>query len=78
MVLASLFHAAYKCALFAPGLSPPSQGLRFLAVATVAGGIAFGALREAGGSALPPVVAHAAFDLVVYGDASQAPWWVWS
>jgi membrane protease YdiL (CAAX protease family) len=23
------------------------------------------------------VAAHALFDLVVYGNASAAPWWVW-
>jgi hypothetical protein len=28
------------------------------------------------GGVIAPVLAHAMFDLLVYGDAAQAPWWV--
>jgi hypothetical protein len=35
-------------------------------------------LREFAGGVLPPVAAHVLFDLVVYGERVEAPWWVWS
>jgi len=78
VVLAAAAHTAYKSALFA---APPA-GVEidhvFLAVWTLIGGVAFGLLRQGSGSVLPPVAAHVAFDVVVYGELAQAPWWVWS
>ncbi len=78
VVLASLCHAAYKCALFALPASPVQTDFLFLATWTFLGGLVFGALRELAGSIAPALAAHACFDIVVYGDLAQAPWWVWS
>jgi membrane protease YdiL (CAAX protease family) len=50
----------------------------FILIWTILGGVAFGLLRECSGSVLPPVFAHAAFDLVAYGTVAEAPWWVWT
>lgn len=78
VVLAAAGHAAYKYLLFAwrPGLAPAD--LDFLAPATFLAGILFGGLRQAARSAWPPVLAHAVFDILVYGALDQPPWWVWN
>lgn len=77
VVLAAAAHTAYKSALFAM----PPEGVAidhaFLATWTLVGGVAFGLLRHGSGSVLPPLAAHAVFDIVVYGGGAQAPWWVW-
>jgi membrane protease YdiL (CAAX protease family) len=78
VVLAAVAHTAYKTALFVLPASPVDVNFVFLATWTLAGGIVFGLLREFSRSILPPVAAHAAFDLVVYGALAQAPWWVWA
>jgi len=77
VVLAAVAHAAYKTALFALPATPYEVNYLFLAAWTLLGGIAFGMLRQFSGSLAPPVAAHAAFDLVVYGAMAEAPWWVW-
>ena len=77
VALAALAHAAYKTSLFAIPAMPHEVNYLFLAAWTLAGGIGFGLLRQFSGSILPPVAAHAAFDLVVYGAVADAPWWVW-
>ena len=48
----------------------------WLRAATVVFGIIFGLMKEAFGSVLFPVLTHAAFDVVTYGDLTFAPWWV--
>jgi len=78
VVLASLAHALYKCTLFVFSPAGVRTGVVFLAVCTFLGGLLFGSLRHFSKSATPPVVAHAVFDLIAYGDRAQAPWWVWS
>jgi membrane protease YdiL (CAAX protease family) len=90
---AAVCHAAYKCALFAlPALAARSSDLRpalnpaewagrtdfgFLAFYTFLGGLALGALRQYSRNVVPPLAAHAAFDVVVYGELARAPGWVW-
>jgi len=78
VVLAAAAHTAYKTALFALPPAPAPVNILFLVGATFVGGLALGALRAGSRSVLPPLVLHVAFDLVVYGDRGQAPWWVWS
>ena len=77
ILLAAAAHTAYKTVLF---VFPPA-GIEvdygFLMLWTLIGGVAFGALRAVAGSVWPAVAAHVAFDLVAYGDAAEAPWWVW-
>jgi len=78
VVFAALCHMAYKCALRALPAIDVETNFGFLAVWTFLGGVVFGALRERSRSVLPPLAAHVAFDLIVYGHHTQAPWWVWS
>jgi membrane protease YdiL (CAAX protease family) len=78
VVVAALAHTAYKTALFAFPPDGVAIDLRYLAVWTFVGGVVFGVLRQASGSVLPPLAAHVVFDIIVYGENVQAPWWVWS
>ena len=76
VVAAAASHTLYKVCLF---LIPPAAvdgSLHALAFWTFAGGLLFGILRERLGGLLAPILAHALFDVVVYGDAATAPWWV--
>ena len=66
----------YKCSMVAlPDVAVRTE-LLWLGAATVFFSIIFGLIREACGSVLFPVLAHATFDVVTYGDLSAAPWWV--
>ena len=77
-ILAAVGHTAYKCALFALPPLAVEIDLPFLALGTLVVGVGFGALRERSRSVLPALAAHACFDVLVYGQGAQAPWWVWS
>lgn len=78
IVAAACAHAAYKTALFAWPSTPGHVALLSLAGWTIGGGILFGLLREYSRSLIPPLLAHAVFDLVTYGAVDRPPWWVWS
>lgn len=78
IALTALLHAAYKSALFVDPPAGVPTAIGFVAVWTFAGGLVFGAMREGGGNVLSPLAAHVAFDLVVYAELSEAPWWVWT
>jgi membrane protease YdiL (CAAX protease family) len=75
IIFAALAHASYKTALF---LSPAilyDVSTSYLFVVTFIAGIFLGATRHFTGSLWPAIIAHAIFDLLVYGD-SALPWWV--
>ncbi len=75
--LTAFLHAAYKATLFLdPGL-PYAIDTWFLFNTTFFAGLVIGFLRYAGGSVIPPMVAHGLWDAIVYGDSPAAPWWVW-
>lgn len=78
VVFAALAHTLYKLALFAL----PPEGIlisyKSFAILTFTGGMVYGVLRELSGNILPPLVGHVIFDVIVYGDNINAPWWVWS
>jgi len=78
IVCAAILHTAYKSALFALPGEAMTINFPFIIAATLIGGLAFGALRELSGNMLAPLAAHAAFDLVVYAELAEAPWWVWA
>jgi membrane protease YdiL (CAAX protease family) len=78
VVIAAGAHAAYKTALFAWPPGPALADYPMIALWTFGGGIVLGLLRQVSGHTVPSMVAHAAFDLVVYGGLAHAPWWVWS
>lgn len=86
---AAAAHTAYKTALFllpalslsnGPALSQSKApvDLPVLAFWTFFGGLLFSASRQGARNVLPPLAAHVAFDIVVYGELSRAPWWVWN
>lgn len=78
VTLASLFHTAYKSTLFILPPFPIHIDFTFFSACTFVVGLGLGALRQIGRSVLPPIAAHACFDIIVYGEFSLAPWWVWS
>jgi membrane protease YdiL (CAAX protease family) len=77
VVIAAVAHTAYKTALFVWPAVPVAVDLAGVARWTLAGGVVLGLLRASSGSLLPPLMAHAAFDFVVYRNLVHAPWWVW-
>jgi membrane protease YdiL (CAAX protease family) len=77
VVAAAAPHAAYKSALFAWPPGPAEVDCAVIAGWTFVGGVVSGLLRQFSGSVVPSMVAHAAFDFLVYGAVARAPWWVW-
>jgi len=75
---AAASHATYKTLLFAWPLGSADVDLLIVGFWTFAGGVVFGTLRERAGNIIPAVLAHAVFDLMIYGAIAHAPWWVWS
>lgn len=78
VAIAAVAHAAYKTALFAWPIASMTTDLMAIGLWTAVGGIVIGLLREFSGSVVPSMVAHAAFDFVVYRAMTHAPWWVWT
>jgi membrane protease YdiL (CAAX protease family) len=78
VILATASHTAYKVLLFA-SLAPSHEvNLGFLLFWTFACGLVFGYLKERAASTYSPLAGHAAFDVLVYGDRSSVPWWIWA
>jgi len=77
VILTAGAHAAYKALLFAWPPEDVAIDYTFLVTWTLIGGAAFGLLRAWAGNVWPALVAHVAFDVLAYGDAVHAPWWVW-
>ena len=78
VVYSSTVHTCYKL-LVILSLSLPLQfDFFFLVSWTFIGGLAFGALREGARSAIPAIISHAMFDIILYGGYALAPVWVWS
>ncbi len=73
-------HAAYKTALFsfppADVAMRPVHALLLMAALTFSFGSLLGFFRCYQGTIAGPVVFHVVFDLLVYGDYAQVPWWV--
>lgn len=78
VLISAAAHTAYKTALFALPPSPASVDFLSLVVFTFTVGTLVGMVREFTRSVYPAGAAHVAFDLVVYGAAAEAPWWVWA
>jgi membrane protease YdiL (CAAX protease family) len=77
-ILFSAFsHTGYKCCLFMAPVIASGLDIGFLAVWTFGAGVLSGTLRHFSKSVWPSVIAHALFDILVYGEFSHPPWWVW-
>lgn len=78
IIYASTVHTCYKL-LVILSLSVPLQfDFFFLILWTFLGGVVFGILKDLSKSSLTPMIAHAVFDIALYGGLSVAPVWVWS
>lgn len=78
LIYAALAHTAYKVLVIYSLGRPLEFDFLFLAQWTLAGGLAFGGLRLLSRSIYPPLIAHAVFDILVYGGSLTVPFWVWS
>jgi membrane protease YdiL (CAAX protease family) len=73
----TLSHTGYKCCLFLSPMALIKVDIGFLALWTIIAGLIFGVIRHLTRSIIPPLVAHAMFDIWVYAEFTKAPWWVW-
>jgi len=71
-------HTAYKIALFVLPPFPIQIDYNFFILYTLIGNLILSILREFAKNSFPSICAHAVFDIVVYGDFTDVPWWVWS
>jgi membrane protease YdiL (CAAX protease family) len=78
ILYASTGHTIYKLLVIITLSTPQQFDPVFLVCWTFTGGLLFGTLRELSGSTIPPVIAHALFDIVLYGGLATTPFWVWS
>jgi membrane protease YdiL (CAAX protease family) len=70
----SFIHASYKGALFA-SFADTRPGWLFLI--TLITGFLLGLMRNYSKSIIPCIIFHCLFDVMVYGDMTSTPWWVW-
>ena len=78
IVLATTAHTVYKYLIFLPYIHQPDININFIVIWTFMGGLVFALLKEFSESTIFPVISHAFFDLLVYGDSFNTPWWIWS
>lgn len=78
VLTATCAHTAYKLLLFLPYRSEPDISIIFILQWTFLGGLVFALLKECSQNSVYPVISHALFDLLVYGDNLVTPWWVWA
>ena len=77
ILFGTLSHTAYKCCLFLSPMATAGIDIRFLAFWTLIAGILAGTIKHFSKSILPPMIAHALFDIMVYAGFVNPPWWVW-
>ncbi len=78
ILFAAFTHTAYKTSLFiSPATIIPHENIPFFMIASFIAFIILGILKQQSKNLLPSIIAHAAFDLVVYAEITQTPWWVW-
>lgn len=77
IVFAAFAHTTYKVFLF---LSPTAQqhhSILLFYTWTFGAFLLIGLLKYYSKSIVPAIIVHAIFDLLVYAENLQAPWWVW-
>jgi membrane protease YdiL (CAAX protease family) len=75
--IGTLSHTAYKCCLFLSPMAIMKTNIGFLAFWTIVAGLIYGTIRHYSKSIIPSLVGHALFDIWVYAEFVNAPWWVW-
>ena len=77
ILFSTVSHTGYKCCLFLSPVITADINIGYLALWTFGAGIFFGTIRHQSKSLLPSLSAHALFDILVYAEFNNAPWWVW-
>jgi len=78
VIFAACGHTLYKYLVLKTLPSALPIDFTFLITWTMIGGLIFGTLREVFKNVVPSSLAHACFDVIVYGGFTTAPVWVWS
>lgn len=77
IAISTAAHTAYKGCLFFGLFISHSMHLFPFIFFTLAGSMTCSLLRRYSNHIVPPLIAHAVFDILVYGSLAIAPWWVW-
>ena len=77
ILFSTISHTGYKCFLFMAPTVGGNINIGLLFFWTFGVGFLFGTIRHYSKSVLIPIAAHAFFDILVYAEYSNAPWWVW-
>lgn len=77
ILFAAFAHASYKACLFLSPVAIQQQHLISYFVWSFGAYIVLGFLKHYSKSMVPVIMAHVIFDLAVYAEVLQAPWWVW-
>jgi membrane protease YdiL (CAAX protease family) len=75
--IGTLSHTVYKCFLFISPMALMKINIGFLAFWTILAGLIYGTIRHYSKSIIPSLIGHALFDIWVYAEFVNAPWWVW-
>jgi membrane protease YdiL (CAAX protease family) len=78
VLIAASGHTLYKYLVIRTVPVDLETDIPSLVLLTFLVGLFFGMMREASRNVIPPALAHALFDIIVYGGASLAPVWIWS
>lgn len=78
VIITASGHTLYKYLVIMTVPVDLNTDIPSLVLLTFLAGVVFGIMREASRSVIPPALAHALFDIIVYGGASLAPVWIWS
>lgn len=77
ILIASAGHTIYKYLVIKSLPEGLPVNFTVLILLTFLVGIVFGYFRERSGSIYPAAMAHAIFDIIIYGGSAVAPSWVW-
>jgi membrane protease YdiL (CAAX protease family) len=77
IVFASFAHASYKACLFLSPAALYHDSLLPFYTWSFGAFILMGVLRYYAKSIVPAIIVHVVFDLIVYAENTQVPWWVW-
>jgi membrane protease YdiL (CAAX protease family) len=76
VVFAAASHSIYKCCLFLFPDPAYDYPMIYLFLLTFGVGLLAGWITVKSKSIYPALLGHAMFDIVLYGELTQAPWWV--
>ena len=77
ITIAAASHSVYKLLVIASFPVSLNINLYYLVGFTFAGGLLFGWLRWKAINIIPAMLAHAIFDILIYGHLHALPVWVW-